>query len=251
MNYKLGEKVKGLIENSDISSGEKQYILTNKRITYDELKKVIEKSKTEHNIMYYMSDMVPIFEVYDTMEEKKKPKTAEYEKLMKRLRIEEHEKEYRRFLKKDDGSYCSGVDAIGKYAFLPEGDVDINKVDSIGGSAKEVKHQLTTIFNILITVVSVGYAVWYWSGSSMGLGNNDAIRLLLSLFASILVLVAEVVVFGGYLRKVEEAKGRERKMVENKHVVSTVVFGQKKTKGGKLGRNRNAESKMSAKDGKM
>ncbi|GMF03840.1 unnamed protein product [Ambrosiozyma monospora] len=87
---------------------------------------------------------------------------------------------------------------------------------------KQLKQQLTTIFNIFISVVSVGYAVWYWSGSSMRL--NDGVRILLCLFFSLLVLVAEVVMFGGYLKKIDDARIVERKKKEVKHVVETVTF---------------------------
>ena len=66
--------------------------------------------------------------------------------------------------------------------------------------------------------------MWYWSGSSLGLASDYAIRMLLSLVVAIIVLIAEVVVFGGYVRKVDEARERERASVERKTVVETVVI---------------------------
>jgi uncharacterized membrane protein YidH (DUF202 family) len=242
MQYKFGDLVKGLILKSELEKSEKDWILNNNRITYEELIKTYKSIKANSNtnndndngnkkneLMKYMSDLTPIFKVYDNIDERKKPKTAEYEKLMARLRSEEQEKEYRKFIAKDRNSYTGIVDSIGSYAFMPDANVDLNKVGNIGEAAKEVKHQLTTIVNVLITVVSVGYAVWYWSGSSMGLnGKNDATRLLLSIFASIVVLVAEVVVFSGYLRKVDESREKEKNIIESRSIVETVVIQNKK-----------------------
>lgn len=90
---------------------------------------------------------------------------------------------------------------------------------------KELKNQLTTIVNILISVASVAYAVWYWTGSSWGL--QDSYRVLVSLFFGLLVLVAEVVVYLGYLNKVEDARIREQKKKEVKKVIRTVDLRKK------------------------
>lgn len=84
---------------------------------------------------------------------------------------------------------------------------------------KQVKSQITTIFNIFISVASVTYAVWYWTYSSMRL--SDAYRILLCLFFGLLVLIAEVVVYMSYLNKVEEAKIKERSKKEIKKVVKS------------------------------
>lgn len=46
--------------------------------------------------------------------------------------------------------------------------------------------------------------------------------MLLSLFAALLVGVAEVVVYAAYLRKVREARARERKIKERKVVIGPV-----------------------------
>lgn len=85
---------------------------------------------------------------------------------------------------------------------------------------KELRHQLTTIVNILISVGSVVYAIWYWTESSWGLPNSY--RVLMCLFFGLLILVAETVVYLGYLNKIEDAKIRERKKKEVKTVVNTI-----------------------------
>ncbi|GMG19758.1 unnamed protein product [Ambrosiozyma monospora] len=148
-----------------------------------------------------------------------KPKSKEYLKLMEKLRIQQQEREYQKLLKGTDpisqlrnGSGFNSVNA------------NTDEYDTLTASqqSKQLKQQLTTIFNIFISVASVGYAVWYWSGSSMRL--NDGVRILLCLFFSLLVLVAEVVMFGGYLKKIDDARIVERKKKEVKHVVETVTF---------------------------
>lgn len=267
LKYRYGQKVKELIEECEIEKTDKDIILAFGRISFEEFNKVYDSYKTKNNEqlksrMYYMSDLIPIFEVYDQTPEngKKEVKTEEYLKLMTRLRNEEEEKNYRNLINRknkfdsnhnsnekiDNITNTESVDGIGNYYFLKTSNKTQYSNNSIGGMAKEIKHQITTIFNIMITVVSVGYAVWYWSGSSMGLGNssnNNGIRVLLSLIASLITLVAEVVVFGGYLRKIEDAREKESKVVENRTIVQTIVIkGKGSPKNGKL-INRKEKSK--------
>lgn len=80
---------------------------------------------------------------------------------------------------------------------------------------KELKNQLSVIINVLFSVVSVGFAVWTWAGSSLTTGK----RLLLSLFASFVVLIAEVTLYMGYLQRIEEAQKEERLKKEIKTVI--------------------------------
>lgn len=79
---------------------------------------------------------------------------------------------------------------------------------------KQIKEQVTTVFNVLVSVVSVVVAIWYWTGTSTRFPVH--VRLLLCLFFGILVLVADVVVYNSYLKKLEEAKVKERTKVEKK-----------------------------------
>ena len=81
---------------------------------------------------------------------------------------------------------------------------------------KQIKEQVTTVFNVLVSVISVVVAIWYWTGSSTNFPIH--VRLLLCLFFGILVLVADVVVYNSYLKKLEEAKVKEKTKVEKKKV---------------------------------
>lgn len=244
MNYTYGDKVRKLINASSMDKSEKDAILSLGRITFKELRDAHQTCSGKPDVkslMHYMSDLTPVLHIYDLEGLGKAVKTDEYKALMSRLRAEEREKEYRTLLKRGDAE--GGVDGIGSYAFIAGGNDAARLAGSVGQTAKEVKHQLTTIVNILITVVSAGYAVWYWSGNSMGLSrdtggaSNMGIRVLLSLFAAVLVLIAEVVVFGGYLRKVDDARTKENALVEDRSVVQTIVI---KGKGGSSGHDSKA-----------
>jgi hypothetical protein len=84
----------------------------------------------------------------------------------------------------------------------------------------DVNRQMTLIFNVLISIVCCAAAIWiaakWWSTPA---------RLALSMSGSMLVGVAEVVVYSGYIRRVGEAKGKEKGIKEVKEVVKTWVIG--------------------------
>lgn len=145
-----------------------------------------------------LSDVLRGTEVYVSPFPAVKPKTPEYVELMQTLRIAEEERKYQSLL----------------------GD---RKSDSLSLNLKsvsdEINNQLTTIFNVLVSIGAVGWAFWYWC-SNWPLGG----RTLMSLFAAGLAGVAEVVVYTGYLRRVEESKKRSRKQAESKRVIKEYVF---------------------------
>lgn len=136
-----------------------------------------------------------------------KPKTKEYTKLMERLRLEAKEEEYKQLTQPKPDFPLLYEDKSGEF----ETPAQMNK---------EAKNHITTIFNILLSVASVSYAIWYWTDTSWKL--ETSYRVLLSLFFGLLVLVAEVVVYLGYLNKIEQARETERRKKEIKKVVKTI-----------------------------
>lgn len=118
------------------------------------------------------------------------PKTREYLASVERLTRQREEEEYRRMVNMDIGLY------------------DHDASTTPASMAKELRSQLTTIVNVLVLVALVVYAVWHWTRLLWGLSNG--LRVLCCLFFGVLVLVAEVVVFSGYLLRVEDARKRER-----------------------------------------
>mmetsp|Transcript_2637 Transcript_2637/g.3093 ORF Transcript_2637/g.3093 Transcript_2637/m.3093 type:complete len:209 (-) Transcript_2637:886-1512(-) len=135
------------------------------------------------------------------------PKSKAFIKSMEQLRLKEKEEEYQKLIKP-------------KQEFDTLYDNSLDDIMTPAQAHKEIKSQLTTIVNILISVGSVVYAIWYWTDSSMKL--QDGYRILLCLFFGILVLVAEVVVYMSYLNKIEEAKVKERNKLEVKKLVKTL-----------------------------
>lgn len=128
--------------------------------------------------------------------------TPEFAAQLAKLKIIQQEQEYQELINK--GNYKFDKDYISPSEF-----------------AKEVKNQITTIVNILVSVLSVVYAIWYWTDNYQ---FNQGTRVLLCLFFGILILVAEVVVFNSYIRKIDEAKIKESKKKEIKKIIETVVI---------------------------
>ncbi|RLV85435.1 Vacuolar ATPase assembly integral membrane protein [Meyerozyma sp. JA9] len=135
------------------------------------------------------------------------PKTKEFLASMKKLRLKAKEEEYQRLIRPSE-QFTTLYDNHDLETLTP------------AAASKELKNQVTTIVNVLISVGSVVYAVWYWTDSSMKM--KDSWRVLLCLFSGVLVLVAEVVVYMGYLNRIEDAKIRERKKKEVKKVVRVI-----------------------------
>ncbi|CCH59710.1 hypothetical protein TBLA_0B08950 [Henningerozyma blattae CBS 6284] len=86
-----------------------------------------------------------------------------------------------------------------------------NNTQSLAQINREIKEQVTTIFNILVSCLSVVVAIWYWTSNI-----QLEIRVLLCLFFGILVLIADIVVYNSYLRKIDEAKFKEKNKIEKK-----------------------------------
>ena len=76
-------------------------------------------------------------------------------------------------------------------------------------STERIEKSINHNYKCFISVGSVSYAIWYWTETSWGLPVSY--RALLSVFFGLLVLVAEVVVYMGYINKIEDARDKERK----------------------------------------
>lgn len=139
-----------------------------------------------------LADVLHGTEVYIDPRPAPIPKTKAYIELMARLKRDEEEREYKR-LAGLTGTEKTNLQAV----------------------TKEVNEQLTTIFNVLVSVVAVAWAFWYWC-SSWYLGA----RILAALFAGIVVAIAEVVVLNGYHRRLNE--GKTRKALKEKHISNAV-----------------------------
>jgi hypothetical protein len=148
-------------------------------------------------------------------------KTTEYKQLMARLRKEEEARQYERML-----NPSPPVDGFpqpfsnSRYANIFPQPSATDEADEL--TYAEVDRQVALIFNVLISIVCCGAAIWiaarHWSVPT---------RLAISMSGAIVVGVAEVVVYMGYLRRVGEAKDKEKKKVESKEIAETWVIEPK------------------------
>ncbi|PYI07262.1 hypothetical protein BO78DRAFT_341758 [Aspergillus sclerotiicarbonarius CBS 121057] len=99
------------------------------------------------------------------------------------------------------------------------------------------------VLNIFLSVLITGFSVYWalssfrtpemlietvagvWGGGGGGKGVSEAVKVLVSLGAALGVGVAEVMIYAIYLRKIEVARGKERKMKERKVVVESERVG--------------------------
>ena len=158
--------------------------------------------------------------------------TPEYKALMARLRGEEEARAYDRMLNPPELPHLPPNAPFDPYAAVhrPSDPSDNTDDDGIAVVAKELNQQLMVVLNILLSVFGTAAAVWFssrwWSITA---------RVFLALGASILVAVADVVIFSGFVGRVRESKGRGKKEADVREVVGTwVVGGQgEKTEGEK------------------
>lgn len=92
----------------------------------------------------------------------------------------------------------------------------------------DLSRQVALIVNVLVSVIASAIAIWvvsrWW---------DTPIRLILSITGSMLVAVAEVVAYGGYLRRISEAKSKEQKLIEKKEVLDAWILQVSDVKGNK------------------
>lgn len=150
----------------------------------------------------------------------KPTQTPEYRALMARLRRDAEEREYVRLTKAAPVSetYSKNLPATSPaFAFAStEAYIEASPDDNI--TYDDVNRQLTLILNILISIIACSAALWmvskWWSTPA---------RLALSFAGSILVAVAEVGVYFGYIRKVKESVEGEKAVKEVRELVDTWV----------------------------
>lgn len=83
----------------------------------------------------------------------------------------------------------------------------------------DLSRQTALIINVFVSVIACSFAIWvvsrWW---------NTPTRLMLSISAGVLVSIAEVIVYGGYLRRLTEAKIREKRIIEKKEILDTWIL---------------------------
>ena len=153
-------------------------------------------------------------EVYIPPAQPRTERTSEYKDLMARLKREEEARQYERMtnaLNEDKSSI--GVNSKPKPSTIRSSDQDEEMTFA------DVNRQVTLIINVLVTIIACGIAIWlvsyHWSAPK---------RLALSMGGSGLVGVAEVVIYAGYIRRLSEAKSKEKRKKEKKIIKNTWVI---------------------------
>lgn len=204
LQYELTPELRELINKSNLTEDEKYILLCQSTISTTNIVNFYKRAKPTSTLLELMkaTSMVTTNKNIDISP---KPKTKEFLESMNRLRLIEKEQEYQRLVNPKPAFSTLYEDKYEDEPFNP------------ARAHKEVKSHITTMFNILISVASVVYAIWYWTATSWRL--RDSYRVLLCLFFGILILVAEVVVYMAYLNKIEAARVKERLKKEVKRVV--------------------------------
>ena len=137
---------------------------------------------------------------------------------MARLRREEESRKYNAMLTSSTGGNSANPFALSSkpsaHSTFATGE------DEEEMTFADVNRQLTLIINVLVTIIAVGVSIWLVAGHF-----SAPRRLALAMGGALLVAVAEVAIYAGYLRKLGEAKVKERGRKEKKVVQKTWTIG--------------------------
>lgn len=145
--------------------------------------------------------------------------SAEYKALMVRLRREQEEQAYERMINPPPPAETASQRRAQAFASVNKahksdlGDDEVTYTD--------VHRQLMLILNFMLSILGTAGTLWvvarWWSTPA---------RLLLTLGGSLLVGIAEIAIYSGYVWHLSEAKKKETKFKEVKEVVQTWVVDQ-------------------------
>ncbi|KAF5518009.1 hypothetical protein CGCA056_v010322 [Colletotrichum aenigma] len=150
----------------------------------------------------------------------------EYKALMARLRREEEERTYQRMLKQPSRMEAFSQqfpNASSRAHVFAEVNRPMRESDNGDDEVTfgDVQKQVMVILNFLLSVVGVGATIWiaarWWSLTS---------RIFLTMGGCIVVLIAEVAVYSGYVWRMTEAKASRKEPKEIREVMQTWVVGQ-------------------------
>lgn len=134
---------------------------------------------------------------------------------MARLRREEEAKSYQRMVNPPP------TRSIPQQAYASVNEAQPTDLGDDDVTYEEVHRQVMLIFNFMVSILGVAGTIWvaarWWSLTA---------RVLVTLGGSLVVGVAEVCVYGIYVWRMGDAKGRQEGMVEVREVVGTWVSGK-------------------------
>jgi hypothetical protein len=139
---------------------------------------------------------------------------------MQRLRQQEEQREYERMINPLPEKESFGQ-RFPNASFNPNtyhGQTGNDGVDD-DVTYQDIDRQVALIINVLVSIIACAVALWivarHWSVPQ---------RMALSMGGSLTVAAAEVAIYLGYIRRIEDAKGKEIKKAEKKEVSETWVI---------------------------
>ncbi|KAK0114763.1 hypothetical protein ONS95_014247 [Cadophora gregata] len=193
-------------------------------ISHGQIVDLSQNMKAQKLRPYLLEELLKGARMYNPPPPPKPEPTSEYKALMARLRREEEARTYERMTNPPPPmeTFSQRFPAASAARAFASSHQNINTSDPDDDEVTyaDVDRQMALIFNVLISIVACAAAIWiaakWWSTPA---------RLALSMSGSALVGVAEVIVYSGYLRRVSEAKGKEKQIKEVKEIVNTWVVG--------------------------
>ncbi|KAH6970088.1 endoplasmic reticulum-based factor for assembly of V-ATPase-domain-containing protein [Fusarium avenaceum] len=193
-----------------------------KPISHGQIVDLWKRLKAQGNANYSLEQLLRGASVYIPPPPPKPEPSPQYKALMARLRRDEEARSYERMINpvpqqetfKSRFPYSAAGFAE---ANRPTSAADIGDEDI---AMEEVHKQVTLIINFLVSIAGVAGTLWvtarWWSVSS---------RLFLTMGGSILVAIAEVVVYNAYVWKMDEGRKKNVKVKEVREVVESWVLG--------------------------
>ncbi|KAK1499583.1 hypothetical protein CCUS01_00308 [Colletotrichum cuscutae] len=199
-------------------------------ITHSQILDLWKSLKTEGIEGFGLEGLLRGARVYTPPPPPKPEPSAEYKALMARLRREEEERTYQRMMKQPSRMEAFSQQfpsaAARAHAFA-EVNRPMNEADNGDDEVTlgDVQKQMMVILNFLISIIGVAATIWiaarWW---------NVTARIFLTLGGAILVLIAEVAVYSGYVWRIGEAKSKTKEPEEIREVMQSWVLG-KESKG--------------------
>lgn len=142
---------------------------------------------------------------------------------MQRLRQQEEQREYERMINPlpEKESFGQRYPNAAGASFNPNTYHGQTGNDGVADDVtyQDIDRQVALIINVLVSIIACAVALWvvarHWSVPQ---------RMALSMGGSLTVAAAEVAIYLGYIRRIEEAKGKEIKKTEKKEVSETWVI---------------------------
>ncbi len=193
-------------------------------ISHVQILKLSKELKRINSPPYHLDALLRAAHIYTPPPPPKPTQTSEYRALMARLRREQEEREYHTMtsatspLPTSAKPRATAADAFASTAqYMDAKDAG----DDDAATYADINRQVTLIFNVLVSIIACAAGLWI-----VGRWWSTPARLALAFGGSIVVAVAEVGIYFGYIHRVKTSIKEEKKLKEVKTVVKTWVIGK-------------------------